>query len=269
MTEPSQNLTEKVRFDAVDRTMAILRVLEKAEGPLSLSAIAREVDLGKPTTLRYLASLVGHGVIERVDGNGYTLGIDLFMLGQKALHRRDIRAVARPYLQKLYEHFNETINLALLVRQEVVVVDSIETTQMLRQGGAVGSVNPWHASSLSKSILAWLDRGEANRLLQRCSFDRYTPRTLTSAAKVLAELPEIVELGYAVDNEEATIGSRCVGAAIFDASGRPIGAISISGPTTRVVDDAIPSVGAHLVEVTAQLSRAIGFPGRRDSRVGA
>ncbi|TGR16180.1 ArsR family transcriptional regulator, partial [Mesorhizobium sp. M1C.F.Ca.ET.196.01.1.1] len=64
--------------------MAILRVLEKAEGPLSLSAIAREVDLGKPTTLRYLASLVGHGVIERVDGNGYTLGIDLFMLGQKA-----------------------------------------------------------------------------------------------------------------------------------------------------------------------------------------
>lgn len=253
---------KSARFDAVDRAVAVLRVLERSDQPMSLSMIAREVGLGQPTTSRYVASLVGHGLIEKVNGNRYVLGIGLYILGQKSLHRRDVRTVAHPYLETLHEQFNETVSFALWLRREVVVVDCIEAMQTLRQGASVGVVNPWHATSLGKSILAWLDPHEVDVLLKEPGLPRYTYNTLTTVDQLRAEFPLIRERGYSVDNEESAIGGRCIGAPVFDQSGRPLGAISISGPVARVTDEDVPSTGGRIAEIAGQISRAMGYSGR-------
>lgn len=247
-----------IRFEALDRAVAILRVLEKEEQPLSLTVIARDVGLGQATTSRYLASLVGHGLVDKVDGNLFVLGINLYLLGKKSLHRRDVRLSARPILEEIHARYNETVSLALWIKQELVVVDCIEALQVLRQGAAVGVQNPWHASSLGKSILAWLKEDEIAELLGTRHLERYTPHTLKDVGELMAQLPIIRANGYAVDDEESTLGGRCVGAAIFDASERPFAAISISGPTTRISSQSMPSVGKDIAEAASRISRAMG-----------
>ncbi|TIX45138.1 MAG: IclR family transcriptional regulator, partial [Mesorhizobium sp.] len=102
----------------------------------------------------------------------------------------------------------------------------IEAMQTLRQGASVGVTNPWHASSLGKSILAWLDTHEVSRLLKASGFPRYTHNTLVTLDQLRGEFPLIRERGYAVDNEESAIGGRCIGAPVYDETGRPLGAIS-------------------------------------------
>ena len=246
-------------FDAIDRAVAILRVLEKQEQSLSLTEIAREVDLGQATTSRYLASLVSHGLVEKTENNQFVLGVGLYLLGQKSLYRRDVRNLARPCLEKIHARYNETVSLALWIKQELVVVDCIEATQVLKQGAAVGGQNPWHASSLGKAILAWLGKDEIQRLLNGGALDRYTKHTLATLDKVLAQLPSIRANGYAVDNEESTLGGRCVGSAIFDASGKPFAAISISGPVTRISAESMPAIGKRIAEAASEISRGMGF----------
>lgn len=261
-TDLATDEQKSARFDAVDRAVAVLRVLERADQPMSLSMIAREVGLGQPTTSRYVSSLVGHGLIAKVNGNRYVLGIGLYILGQKSLHRRDVRTVARPYLETLHEQFNETVSFALWLRDELVVVDCIEAMQTLRQGASVGVTNPWHASSLGKSILAWLDAHEVNRLIKASGLPRYTQNTLITLDQLRGEFPLIRERGYAVDNEESAIGGRCIGAPVYDEAGRPLGAISISGPIARVTDEDLPSTGRRVAEIADQISRAMGYEGK-------
>ncbi|RWX58310.1 IclR family transcriptional regulator, partial [Mesorhizobium sp. M4B.F.Ca.ET.089.01.1.1] len=72
----------------------------------------------------------------------------------------------------------------------------------------------------------------------------------------------IRERGYAVDNEESAIGGRCIGAPVYDEAGRPLGAISISGPIARVTDEDIPSTGRRVAEIADQISRAMGYEGK-------
>jgi IclR family transcriptional regulator, acetate operon repressor len=247
-----------LRFDAVDRTVAIMRALERAEQPLPLSVIAREVGLGQPTTSRYLASLVGHRYIEKVAGGRYVLGISVYLLGQRALHRREVRVLARPKLEELHARYNETISLALDVKGEVIVIDCIEALHTLRQGASVGVQNPWHASSLGKAMLAWVDEDKARRILEVHGRAVLTPNTLTPEA-VLEQLPGIRQRGFALDDEESTLGGRCVGAAIRDASGAPIGAISVSGPILRLSIDTIDDIGRQISAVAAMISSSLGF----------
>ncbi|MBB2706724.1 UNVERIFIED_ORG: IclR family acetate operon transcriptional repressor [Rhizobium esperanzae] len=247
------------KFDAVDRAVAILAALGSASGPSSLSQIAREVGLGQPTTSRYLSSLVGHGYVER-DGSGrYVLGIGVYLLGQKALQHRDVRHLARPQLEALHRRYNETVSLALWVHKELVVIDCIEATQALKQGATVGLPNPWHASSLGKSILAWLDEETLNVLLPLSALDTFTSKTLSTRASLEAQFQTIRALGFAVDDEESSLGGRCIGAPIFDATGRPKGAISMSGPVSRLVSEEIPSIGLVVSEAAKEISRALGY----------
>jgi IclR family acetate operon transcriptional repressor len=249
------------RFEALDRAVAILRVLEQGSEPLSLSVIGREVGLGQPTTSRYLASLVGHGLVEKIDGSRYALGIGLFLLGQKSLHRKDVRVVTRPHLEILHRRFDETVSLALCVKGELIVIDCIEGTQALRQGASVGFHNPWHASSLGKSMLAHLPEAEVAELLSGSALEAYTDKTLKSMEEVVRQLPRIREQKFAVDDEESSNGGRCVGASILDASGRPFGAISISGPVARITTENIPEIGTMIADAALEISKAMGYTG--------
>jgi len=196
--------------------------------------IAKEIGLGQATTSRYLHSLVGHDLVDKVGGARYTLGIGLYLLGQRSLNGRNVRLVAHPYLENLHRQFDETVSLALRIKDQVVVIDCIEATRALRQGSSIGFHNPWHASSLGKSMLARLPEAEAIEILSHTTLSVETTHTLRGIDAVMAALEPVRTQKYALDDEESSEGGRCVGAAILDADGRPIGAISISGPASRM-----------------------------------
>jgi IclR family acetate operon transcriptional repressor len=249
------------RFDAIDRAVAILRALGRSDEPLTLSKVAKDIGLGQPTTSRYLNSLVAHTLIDRDEDGRYSLGIGLYFLGQRSLTGKDVRVVARPHLENLHRQYDETVSLALRIRDEVVVIDCIEATRALRQGSSIGVINPWHASSLGKSILARLPEREVVEILSKTPMTVETPQTLGGVKQVVAALGPIRAQKYAIDDEESSVGGRCVGAAIIDSIGRPIGAISISGPVSRITKDAVPVIGEAMVEAARGISTGLGFAG--------
>ena len=120
----------------------------------------------------------------------------------------------------------------------------------------IGQTIPAHTSGSGKALLAWRAAGRRRR---RCSatepLPASTPRTLTTLAALMEDLAEIRRRGYATDDEEHELGVACVATPVLDATGLPLAAISVSGPTPRMQDTAglAELLRGHAADVSAAL----------------
>ncbi|MGH9529279.1 MAG: IclR family transcriptional regulator [Terriglobales bacterium] len=234
----------------VIKVLRILEALRDAPYGLQLKDVAAQTALNKSTAYRFLAHLESAGYLYRGDAGIYTIGPNFARLSGATNFRETLRKICRPALQKLWDATGETVNLGVLDGNEVLYVDVIESSHHFRMASQVGSRRPLYCTSLGKALAAHLPSSEVDQLLASVTFERFTPRTIIRRAKFTQELARVRQKGYAMDDQEAVSGARCVAAAIFDAGDKPIAAISASGPITRVPSQRI-SIFASLVKESA------------------
>jgi IclR family acetate operon transcriptional repressor len=97
---------------------------------------------------------------------------------------------------------------------------------------------------------------------------RLTEKSIVRPSELFRELEAIRRQGYAVDDEEARLGLRCVAAVVYNDCSEPLAAISVSGMTSRLTDDGLPALGRTVHEIAAELTVALGgdLPGASDER---
>lgn len=233
------------------KVLRILEVLRDAPYGLQLKDVAKLTAINKSTAYRFLAHLESAGYLFRGDTGVYTIGPNFARLSTATNFRETLRQMCRPVLQKLWEATGETVNLGVLDGHEVLYVDVIESPHYFRLASHVGFRRPLYCTSLGKALTAYLPTDKVEELLASIRFERSTSRTIVQAAKFRRELADVRRKGYAVDDQEAVLGARCVAAPIFDAGNRVIAAISVSGPITRIAGPRM-SQFASLVKESSQ-----------------
>ena len=253
-------------LESVDRMAAVLVALETvAEQPLE--QVARLTGLNESTALRYLLSLSKYGLVERDDETGlFRLGLGLFRLGTLAMESRNVLSEAGPIMAALQDQFGESINLAVLQQDKVVLIQVLGRTDSMRKEGKAGETDPWHATSLGKAILSAMPEEKAREILNGVTLHRYTPNTKTSIDDLERELGTTRQNGYSVDDEEVVEGLRCVGVAIRGHKGRVEYGLSLSGPKSRMTYSRIQEIGAVLVGSAAELSARLGASASKVTR---
>lgn len=246
---------------AVDRAMQVLWSV--ADGPRTVAQLADELDVHTTTALRLVHALREARLVEQTPSGEVRLGAGLIDLGQRALEEYDVQDVARPYMQQLSRLTGETINLAVLSEQQVVYVAKIDSTRPTRIYSRVGRVAPLHCTGVTKAILAFLDPGQLEELLDLVSYERFNEHTLTTPAALRADLELTRERGYALDDREHEVDIHCVAAPILQAGGAVAGSMSIAAMTARVSRDQLLALAAPLLEATTAASRDLGFRPRR------
>ena len=108
-------------------------------------------------------------------------------------------------------------------------------------------------------MLAFVTDEERESALTSLRLEKLAPRTITSTARLEKELAKVKQQGFAVDDEEAGIGSRCVGSPIFDQSGNVAAAISVSGPITRIDRDKLLQIAKAVRDGAQIISRNLGY----------
>jgi len=244
----------------VIKLLRILEVLRDAPYGLPLKDVAKLSAINKSTAYRFLAHLESAGYLFRSEAGVYTIGPNLVRLGAAANFRETLRKICRPVLQKLWSATGETINLGVLDGHEVLYLDVIESPHNFRLASLAGSRRPLCCTSLGKALMAFLPSEAMDEMLSTITFERATPRTIIQRAKFRRELLQVRKRGYAIDDQEAVLGARCVAAPIF-ADQKVIAAVSISGPITRVTGSRI-SLFASLVKDEA-VSISGRLPGAR------
>jgi DNA-binding IclR family transcriptional regulator len=84
-----------------------------------------------------------------------------------------------------------------------------------------------------------------------------TPKTITTVSKLLSELEHVKQTGYAVDDEENSLGARCLGAPIFDALGNATAAIGASGTLTQMDEANMPKIIEALRDTARRITRQL------------
>jgi len=214
----------------IRRAAQILESLKDAPEGLSLSQIAERTGLARSTVHRLVGALKDERFIVSASPNGrFRLGPVIASLA--AATERNFVLDFHPYLAKLSQLVEETVDLAVLEHDHVRFLHQIPATQRLRAVSSVGAVFPAHCTANGKALLAELSTDHVTRLLPE-QLDQLPPNTITDRTKLLEELERVRESGIAYDREEHTTGICAVGTAVADVEGRTV-AITIPLPAQR------------------------------------
>ena len=97
-------------------------------------------------------------------------------------------------------------------------------------------------AGLGKALLAHLDDEGLDRWMRKKGLSQYTDNTIADPDALRSEMARIRDRGWAIDNEERTLGMRCVAAPVYNVHGEAIAGISVSGPTVRLPDAVLRKV---------------------------
>jgi DNA-binding IclR family transcriptional regulator len=247
------------QLQGLDRVVAILDLLGASDDSLSLAEICHRMELRKSTAHRALMALERTGLIERAPGSRYRLGLKLYDMGNRAVEQIDLRARVHPYLRRLALRVGEIVHLGVLHKTRVVYIDKIEPiNRRVCISSRTGTSNPVYSTSLGKAMLAFLPPAEAAQIIDEIRFTTFTSKTLSSREELSTALDRVRRRGYAIDDEEMEIGTRCVGAPILDANQRAIAAVSVSGAATRLAAHCVPGIAEHVIRCSKEISAALG-----------
>ena len=225
---------EKYILSSVDNALTVLNLFFVHE-ELTATEIARILGTNRSSIFRFLITLENRGYLTKDEHSRYRLGIKVFTLGQLAKSRMELNRLVHPYLEDLSEKTKETAHLLIIEGVKSIFTDKAVGDYALKMDMPLGVSYYAHLTGGGKAILAYSDEELINNYIAQADFTPHTDNSIASGQQLKNALYRIKSRGYAVDEEEAEIGLSCIAVPILDERGYAIGAISVSGPTTRIV----------------------------------
>lgn len=241
-----------VAAPAAYRAIQLLEALAAERGPLTTSELALRIPLAKSSVSNLLTTLETTGMVRRASA-GWTVGFKALEIGQSVLASTDVVSEFRRQVVMLPTLSSETALLAVLEDTDVLYLARHDGDSRVRLASDVGRRLPATVTSLGKAMLASLPQAQVDALLADVTdLPRPTRRSLPNKAALMAELTATRTRGYAVDDEENTIGVTCFGIAIPSAN-KPM-AVSSTLVTQRLTPQLRSAIVADLTTLAKRLS---------------
>jgi DNA-binding IclR family transcriptional regulator len=243
----------------ISKVLKILEALQGSGSGLGLKAICDTTGIHKSTAHRFVKHLEREGYLICTEAGTYLIGPRLSQMTARVNPQANLQTVARPVLWDLWKSTQETVNLAVLDQNTVLYVEVMESPHEFRLSSRVGTRRPLHATALGKALAAFQPDDVRDSILSTISFQPSTQKTIMNMVQFRRELQKIQRQGYALDDEEAVPGARCVSAPILDSRGEAVGAVSVSGPVTRLSLTHVATLADAVTNAARSISAAMGF----------
>ncbi len=251
---------DRAAVKSLTRGLDILETLSAHPDGLTLSEISRALDLPKSSVHALLHNLLArHYLMNGRRDRTYRLGPHLFQLGNTYVHGIDLVAEGQEIVRAVSRRCDETVHLATLEGREVLYVAKEEGTSTIRMVSAIGKRVPAHGTGVGKMMLSALSEAEFAELYPPDRPpEQLTVNTIAHLPALQAELARTRARGYALDDEESTVGLRCVAAPVYGTGGEMVAAMSISMPISRFTPDRQEELLAQVLEGARGLSLRLG-----------
>jgi IclR family transcriptional regulator, KDG regulon repressor len=224
---------------AAKRSLELIEQVATAQDAVSLTELARALDLPKSSTHALARTLTDEGFLDRGAESGrYSAGPRLVKLVHALQGQFRLSEVAHPIMQDVAQDLGETILLGVRRNQSIYYIDQIEAPQPLRFVPPVGEPRPLHCTSIGKLFLAFMTPALCDSVLGHDALPSYTEFTLLDREALNAELDAVRVRGFATNREESMAGLSAVAVPIWrgnDAKGTLVAGLSAAGPTDRML----------------------------------
>ncbi|CAG9614931.1 HTH-type transcriptional regulator XynR [Bacillus rhizoplanae] len=244
---------------SVKNAMRILRLFSMDEPELGVTQIASRIGLNKSSTHRLISTLLKEEYLEKNERNSkYRLGLSLLGLHGVITNTMEIYRESLPILQDLVEQLGETVHINVLEGNDVVYLHKVECKHPVRLLSDIGKRNPAYCSSAGKVILAYQSEDLINTVLHS-KLIPYGPNTITVPKKLRENLMDIKRIGYSIAIEELHEGVVSIAVPVRDYTENVVAAISVVGPTQRMLEHQFPVYIQTLNLAGMKLSEQLGF----------
>ncbi len=255
---------EKVNYtiQSVSHALDILESFTKTEDELGVTDLSKRLGLHKNKVFRLLATLEHRGYIEQNKATeSYRLGPKTLQIGSIFIEQRECRRQARPILENLMAVTGETAVVGVLRSNKVIYMDSVETNNTVRAVSRTGAMLPAHCTAVGKVLLAALSPAEIERLYPETNLPPLTDKSIKTREALIAELTQIAEKGYALENEECDPEVRGIAVPAKDYSGNVIAALGVVAPAFRLTNERLEKKEgiSALREAGSVLSARLGY----------
>lgn len=243
---------------ALDRALSILELLANSRCGLSLPEIVDQSGLPRSTAHYLVVTLERRGYVQRNERTTrYMFGTAMVRVANCAVAGLSLRSQASPFLQALARSTGLTAHLGILSDNECVLIARQDPPAGNTVATWIGKRMAVHCTALGKALGSSLSRPELEALLQAHPLLRHNDNTISNRRKLFDELARVSRLGYAIDNEEEEVGSRCIGVPVaYSDAGVPT-AISVAGTSAEIPEERLPDLIREVMQVARQLGPAL------------
>ncbi len=257
--ERGESVSESIR--AVERALDVLQCFSSRTPELTMTQIADQIGIHKSTVHRLLGTLERRKFVERDPGTGaYRLGIRLLQMAYLTLEHNDLRRVTTPFLRRLLDRYQESVDFSVLDQTDVVFVNHFDGPQRVKVAATTGQRLPAFATASGKAILAYLPEDTVKHLLSQ-GMPRYTEKTPQTPEAVLEDLRRIKEQGFAYSVQEFEDGINAVAAPILDEADRPFASVAVVGPAFRLTEQRMLEIGPEVLATAREMAEELTIAG--------
>ncbi len=227
---------------------------------MTATEIGKKLNLNKTTTHRLMMTLLSRGFIERREGTGvYEIGLKLIELCSIRQNMIELKTEADPFLRKLANKTNQTVQLAILDNDEVVIIARIERFTSIHLFTQIGKRIPIYCSAEGKSLVMDMDDAAIETMLDERTFQSFTRKTPITIEAVQKDIQFGRLNGYTIANEEHEVGLLCVAVPIRDYSGQIIATISLTGFERYLIEESENNLIEELKKTASYISKRMGY----------
>ncbi|MEU8800188.1 IclR family transcriptional regulator [Spirillospora sp. NPDC048819] len=241
---------------ALAKGLQVLSLFDGTTLSLRTSDIAALTGIPMPTAFRIVSTLEDLGYLERRHDGSVQPGVKVLTLGSAAMRGSSLVQLSDRPLRLLAEATGETVNLGVLVEDRVLYLARLRNADLVTANVHVGSTLPAPYTSMGKLLLAHLPAGELERRITAASFTPGAgPNAVSDIDALRAQLDEIRQNGYAVQDQELAQGLRSVSVPVFGTGDAPAAAVNVAVSAARhPVGDLHGVILEQLRETAADIS---------------
>lgn len=251
---------------AIERAFAMLEALDGPAQGLNIAELSRRLAIPRSTAHSIALTLERCGYITRdASRRNCTLSLKAHRLGREAAPSRHLADTALRPMKALSAATQLTSHLAVLEVDQAVYVQKVQGLGLLRFDTYIGKRTNLHCTGVGKVLLSYAPVPYQQKFLKHGPFAKYTRNTITTVNALRRELAQIVKQSYALDDQEEELDVRCLAVPVFSSRGEFVAALSISGSSTQLNDDWLPT-GINMLQRTArQIGKNSGLELTRDA----
>ena len=255
------SIDQRYFINSLARGFKLLEKMAEAGEPLTLSQVAKAMQMTLPTAYRFLYTLKAIDFIEKEpDRKAYRITPKVLKLGYGVFKSSELWNTAHPHLLRASQKYGETFNLAILEKDQILYIDRIKTHSILTINLEIGSKLPAYCTSMGRVLLAWLPRQEARRRLLLNPLEKHTGRTETDIDKLQSILADVRNNGFAVNEGELAHELCSAAAPILNREGEVVAALNMAVNAARHDANYLGQVMVPaVVHYAGRISSAMGY----------
>lgn len=247
----------------LQRGLKVLETLAMADGPMTLSEIARSLGISRSSAFRLVYTLREMNCLkESEQKNTYTLGARVLNLGFAYLNQQPITAIARSHLSALRDEVGISAHLSVLEGHDVLYLSSHQARTGYVSNLTTGTRRHAHASTIGWVLLGDMSDEEMAAFCEGVEWIAETKHTPLDCATLTERVRETHARGYVFSHGVARSGGCSLAVPVRNNRRQIVACVNISGPDTAFDFDRIETFYLPAVQRTAlRISEELGFTG--------